>query len=30
LGIDPNKNLFSGARPVPTTDRGQPIAELFS
>jgi hypothetical protein len=30
LGIDPAKNLYSGARPVPITDRGQAIAELFS
>ena len=30
LGINPAKTLFSGARPVPITDRGQPIAELFS
>ena len=30
MGIDPAKNLYSGARPVPITDRGQAIAELFS
>ena len=30
LGIDPHKNLYAGERPVPITDRGQPIAELFS
>jgi len=29
LGIDPHKNLYSGNRPVPITDRGQPVAELF-
>jgi hypothetical protein len=29
LGIDPSKNLYSGARPVPITDRGQPVADLF-
>ncbi len=30
LGIDPHKNLYSGDRPVPITDRGTPIADLFS
>ncbi|MDA2939187.1 DUF1501 domain-containing protein [Acidobacteria bacterium AH-259-A15] len=30
LGIDPSKNLFAGNRPVPITDHGQPIAEVFS
>lgn len=30
LGIDPHKNLYAGDRPVPITDRGTPIAELFS
>ncbi len=30
LGINPGKNLFAGERPVPITDHGQPIAELFS
>jgi uncharacterized protein (DUF1501 family) len=29
LGIDPAKSLFAGDRPVPITDRGRPIAELF-
>lgn len=29
LGIDPSKNLFAGNRPVPITDNGQPILELF-
>ena len=30
LGIDPAEELYDGDRPVPITDRGQPIAELFS
>jgi len=30
LGIDPHKNLYSGSRPVPITDHGQPVAALFS
>ena len=30
LGIDPSKELFDGIRPVPITDQGQPIRELFS
>lgn len=30
LGIDPLKNLYAGDRPVPITDQGQPIRELFS
>ncbi|HEU5118114.1 MAG TPA: DUF1501 domain-containing protein, partial [Isosphaeraceae bacterium] len=29
LGIDPGKNLYDGDRPVPITDRGQPIRALF-
>jgi hypothetical protein len=29
LGIDPAAELFDGDRPVPITDRGQPIRELF-
>jgi hypothetical protein len=29
LGIDPSKNLYSGDRPVPITDHGKPVAELF-
>ncbi len=29
LGINPNKELFDGDRPVPITDTGQPIKELF-
>ena len=30
LGINPSEELYDGDRPVPITDRGQPIAELFS
>jgi len=30
LGIDPSKNLFAGERPVPITDKGTPIRELFA
>ena len=30
LGIDPSEELYDGDRPVPITDRGQPIAELFT
>jgi hypothetical protein len=29
LGIDPAKNLFAGDRPVPITDKGSVIRELF-
>ena len=29
LGIDPGKHLFDGDRPVPITDQGRPIADLF-
>jgi len=29
LGIDPSKNLFASNRPVPITDHGKAIAELF-
>lgn len=29
LGIDYSKNLFDGDRPVPITDMGEPIAQLF-
>ena len=29
LGINPNKELFDGDRPVPITDKGKPIKELF-
>ncbi len=30
LGIDPAKELYDGARPVPITDGGKPIAVLFA
>lgn len=30
LAIDPSKNLYSGDRPVPITDHGKPVAEVFS
>lgn len=30
VGVDYRKNLFDGDRPVPITDRGQPIAGLFA
>ena len=29
LGINPGKNLYAGDRPVPITDHGKPVAELF-
>ena len=29
LGINPLKNLYAGERPVPITDHGQPVMELF-
>ncbi len=29
LGIDYSEELYAGERPVPLTDHGQPIAELF-
>ncbi len=29
VAVDYRKNLYDGDRPVPITDRGQPIAELF-
>ncbi|MBL8866170.1 MAG: DUF1501 domain-containing protein, partial [Planctomycetia bacterium] len=29
LGIDPTKELMDGARPVPITDGGTPVKELF-
>lgn len=29
LGIDPAKELFDASRPVPITDGGRPVAELF-
>ncbi|MEO1844225.1 MAG: DUF1501 domain-containing protein, partial [Akkermansiaceae bacterium] len=30
LGIDPHKELFDCDRPVPITDRGTPIRQLFA
>ncbi len=30
VGVDPQKNLHDGDRPVPITDRGQPILPLFA
>ncbi len=30
VGIDPRKELFDGDRPVPITDQGTPIADLFA
>lgn len=30
VGIDYHKNLYDGDRPVPITDMGQPIEELFT
>jgi len=30
LGIQPRHELYAGDRPVPITDGGTPIAELFS
>lgn len=30
LGINPHKDLYDGQRPIPITDHGQPIAELFA
>ena len=30
LGVDPNKSLYDGDRPVPITDNGQPVAALFT
>ncbi len=30
LGIDPRKDIYDGTRPVPITDQGTPIAELFA
>ena len=29
LGINPREEIYSGARPVPITDDGEPIRELF-
>jgi len=30
LGINPRKDLYVGSRPVPITDHGTPIAEMFA
>ena len=30
LGIDPEKVLYAGKRPVPITDHGRPVADVFS
>jgi len=30
LGINPHKNLYAGDRPVPVTDHGQPVREVFA
>ena len=30
LGTNPAKGLIDGERPVPITDKGQPIAKLFA
>ena len=30
VGVDPSKNLYDGDRPVPITDNGIPIANLFA
>ena len=29
LGIDPKEELYAGDRPVPITDQGEPVRELF-
>ena len=29
MGIDPSKELYAGERPVPITDHGRPITEVF-
>ncbi len=29
LGIDPREELYAGDRPVPITDQGEPVRELF-
>ena len=29
LGIDPTEELYDGSRPVPITDGGVPVRELF-
>jgi len=30
LGINPHKNLYAGDRPVPVTDHGEPVREVFA
>ena len=30
LGVNPHKDLYDGKRPIPITDHGQPVAELFA
>ena len=30
LGINPREELFAGSRPVPVTDDGKPVRELFT
>jgi hypothetical protein len=30
LGINPEKHLYDKNRPVPITDHGQPVRQLFS
>jgi hypothetical protein len=30
ISVDPAKNLYAGSRPVPITDHGSPVQELFS
>lgn len=29
MGVNPNKNIMHGERPIPITDKGTPIAKLF-
>jgi hypothetical protein len=29
MGINPSEELYAGDRPVPITDGGKPIKELF-
>jgi hypothetical protein len=29
MGVDPSKELYAGERPVPITDHGRPITEVF-
>jgi hypothetical protein len=29
LGVNPNKNVMDGERPVPLTDGGKPVAKVF-